>query len=171
MYSKHCGSCMQPKHSLGAYIGNNSPAWQFTSRCALPSTRKTCQSRPWKKEIETLNNFNFMILDFFVSLKFWTNCKAYLSSNFAEPSLSRTQENLAQLLRPGAFTIYISLSFVQLINLTVICYSFMMIFLTLVSSVRSSNSHPDLLLIQHPTFSDHTGPQHWTFTFWATTAI
>ena len=23
----------------------------------------------------------------------------------------------------------------------------------------------------HPTFSDHTGPQHWTFTFWATTAI
>ena len=43
-----------------------------------------------------------------------------------------------------------------------------------VSSVRSSNSHPDLLVIQqhhHPTFSDHTGPQHWTFTFWATTAI
>ena len=37
-----------------------------------------------------------------------------------------------------------------------------------VSSVRSSNSHPDLLLT-HPTFSDHTGPQHWTF--WATTAI
>ena len=36
-----------------------------------------------------------------------------------------------------------------------------------VSSVRSSNSHPDLLLIHHhpPTFSDHTGPQHWTFTF------
>merc|ERR1711952_12644 len=27
------------------------------------------------------------------------------------------------------------------------------------SSVRSSNSHPDLLLIHHPTFSDHTGPQ------------
>ena len=23
----------------------------------------------------------------------------------------------------------------------------------------------------HPTFSDHTGPQYWTFTFWATTAI
>ena len=22
-----------------------------------------------------------------------------------------------------------------------------------------------------PTFSDHTGPQHWTFTFWTTTAI
>ena len=42
----------------------------------------------------------------------------------------------------------------------------------IMSSVRSSNSHPDLLLIQqHPTFSDHTGPQHWTFTFWATTAI
>ena len=45
-----------------------------------------------------------------------------------------------------------------------------------VSSVRSSKSHPDLLLTQHqhhhhPTFSDHTGPQHWTFTFWATTAI
>ena len=36
----------------------------------------------------------------------------------------------------------------------------------IMSSVRSSNSHPDLLLIQqHPTFSDHTGPQHWTFTF------
>ena len=36
-----------------------------------------------------------------------------------------------------------------------------------VSSVRSSYSHPDLLLIHHhhPTFSDHTGPQHWTFTF------
>ena len=44
-----------------------------------------------------------------------------------------------------------------------------------VSSVRSSNSHPDLLLTQqqhhHPTFSNHTGPQHWTFTFWATTSI
>ena len=41
------------------------------------------------------------------------------------------------------------------------------------SSVRSSYSHPDLLVIHHhhPTFSDHTGPQHWTFTFWATTAI
>ena len=39
----------------------------------------------------------------------------------------------------------------------------------IVSSVRSSNSHPDLLVThqhqQHPTFSDHTGPQHWTFTF------
>ena len=34
----------------------------------------------------------------------------------------------------------------------------------LFSSVRSSNSHPDLL-VTHPTFSDHTGPQHWTFTF------
>ena len=38
-----------------------------------------------------------------------------------------------------------------------------------VSSVRSSNSHPDLLLTQHhhqhPTFSDHIGPQYWTFTF------
>merc|ERR1712081_35747 len=35
------------------------------------------------------------------------------------------------------------------------------------SSVRSSYSHPNLLLIHHhhPTFSDHTGPQHWTFTF------
>ena len=36
-----------------------------------------------------------------------------------------------------------------------------------VSSVRSSNSHTDLLLTQqhhHPTFSDHTGPQHWTST-------
>ena len=43
----------------------------------------------------------------------------------------------------------------------------------IISSVRSSNSHPDLLLVQqqHPTFSDHTGPQHWTYTFWATTAI
>ena len=40
--------------------------------------------------------------------------------------------------------------------------------LSFVSSVRSSNSHPDLLLTHqhhHPTFSDHTGPQHWTFTF------
>ena len=37
----------------------------------------------------------------------------------------------------------------------------------IISSVRSSYSHPDLLLTQHqhPTFSDHTGPQHWTFTF------
>ena len=37
-----------------------------------------------------------------------------------------------------------------------------------VSSVRSSYSHPDLILIHHPPtplFSDHTGPQHWTFTF------
>ena len=44
---------------------------------------------------------------------------------------------------------------------------------TIFSSVRSSYSHPDLLLThhQHPTFSDHIGPQQWTFTFWATTAI
>ena len=34
-----------------------------------------------------------------------------------------------------------------------------------ISSVRSSYSHPYQLLIHHPTFSDHTGPQHWTFTF------
>merc|ERR1711873_387278 len=44
----------------------------------------------------------------------------------------------------------------------------------IVSSVRSSYSHPDLLLTQqhhhHPTFSDHTDPQHWTFTFWHTLA-
>ena len=34
----------------------------------------------------------------------------------------------------------------------------------IVSSVRSSYSHPDLLVTQHPTtFSDHTIPQHWTF--------
>ena len=41
------------------------------------------------------------------------------------------------------------------------------------SSVRSSYSHPDLLVIHppQPTFSDHTGPQHWTFTFWANRAI
>ena len=39
------------------------------------------------------------------------------------------------------------------------------------SSVRSFNSHPNLLLITTPTFSDHSGPQHWTYTFWATTAI
>ena len=32
---------------------------------------------------------------------------------------------------------------------------------SIVSSVRSSNSHPDLLVIQqHPTFSDHTYPLH-----------
>ena len=33
-----------------------------------------------------------------------------------------------------------------------------------ISSVRSSNSHPDLLVTHHhpPTFSDHNGPQHWT---------
>ena len=36
--------------------------------------------------------------------------------------------------------------------------------LKVISSVRSSYSHPDLLVI-HPAFSDHTGPQHWTFTF------
>ena len=31
------------------------------------------------------------------------------------------------------------------------------------SSVRSSNSHPDLLLTQHPPlFQIHTSPQHWT---------
>ena len=38
-----------------------------------------------------------------------------------------------------------------------------------VSSVRSSNSHPDLLVINTttttPLFQIHTGPQHWTFTF------
>ena len=53
---------------------------------------------------------------------------------------------------------------------------FFFFYFPFVSSVRSSYSHPDLLLIHHPTtppptFSDHTGPQHWTFTFWATTAI
>ena len=43
---------------------------------------------------------------------------------------------------------------------------------SLVSSVRSSKSHPDLLLtLQHPFFQIHTGPQHWTFTFWTTIAI
>ena len=31
----------------------------------------------------------FMILDFFVNLYFWTNCKAYLSITFAEPALLR----------------------------------------------------------------------------------
>ena len=38
----------------------------------------------------------------------------------------------------------------------------------LISSVRSSYSHPDLLLITStttPLFQIHTGPQHWTFTF------
>ena len=44
-----------------------------------------------------------------------------------------------------------------------------------ISSVRSSNSHPDLLVTQqqqhHPLFQIHTGPQYCTFTFWATTAI
>ena len=40
--------------------------------------------------------------------------------------------------------------------------------LLFVSSVRSSYSHPDLLLITStttPLFQIHTGPQHWTFTF------
>ena len=42
-----------------------------------------------------------------------------------------------------------------------------------ISSAKSSYSHPDLLMIHHhpSTFSDHTSPQHWSFTFWATTAI
>ena len=49
---------------------------------------------------------------------------------------------------------------------------FLIFLFPFVSSVRSSYSHPDLLLITPPpTFSDHTGPQHWTFTFSATTAI
>ena len=41
------------------------------------------------------------------------------------------------------------------------------------SSVRSSNSHPYLLVIHHhhPLFQIHNGPQYWTYTFWATTAI
>ena len=36
-----------------------------------------------------------------------------------------------------------------------------------ISSVRSSYSHPDLLVThhQHPTFSYHTGPHDWTFLF------
>ena len=42
---------------------------------------------------------------------------------------------------------------------------------SVICSVRSSNSHSDLLLIHHPLFSDHNGPRYWTFTFWATTAI
>ena len=33
---------------------------------------------------------NFMILDFFVSLYFWTNCKTYLPSTFAGAALSRS---------------------------------------------------------------------------------
>ena len=42
-----------------------------------------------------------------------------------------------------------------------------------ISSVRSSYSHPDLLVIQHHPLFQITpgGPQHWTVTFWATTAI
>ena len=45
-------------------------------------------------------------------------------------------------------------------------------YIDIISSVRSSNSHPNLLLTHHhhPTFSYHTSPQHWTFTFWATRA-
>ena len=53
-------------------------------------------------------------------------------------------------------------------------FSSTMRFFPFISSVRSSNSHPDLLLITStttPLFQIHTGPQHWTFTFWATTAI
>ena len=48
-----------------------------------------------------------------------------------------------------------------------ISYEINILFGMFVSSVRSSYSHPDLLLTQqqHPTFTDHTGPQHWTFTF------
>ena len=52
---------------------------------------------------------------------------------------------------------------------------FIKIMIMIISSVRSSNSHPDLLVITTstttPLFQIHTGPQHWTFTFWATTAI
>ena len=49
--------------------------------------------------------------------------------------------------------------------------------LILFSSVRSSksNSHPAWPTTDPPpaapTFSDHTGPGYWTFTFWAITAI
>ena len=56
--------------------------------------------------------------------------------------------------------------FYHLINFIINTVLAIMAFI-IVSSVRSSNSHPDLILIHHhhPTFSDHTGPQHWTFTF------
>ena len=65
----------------------------------------------------------------------------------------------------------ISLS--EIAPLTIAIYSQLILIVEfIISSVRSSNSHPDLLLTHHhPTFLDHTGPQHWTFTFWATTAI
>merc|ERR1712012_36354 len=31
--------------------------------------------------------------------------------------------------------------------------------------LASRNSSPTVVAHHHPTFSDHTGPQHWTFTF------
>ena len=59
-----------------------------------------------------------------------------------------------------------SVLLVTILFVTIITIIFFLIIF--ISSVRSSNSHPDLLLTQHhhpPTFSDHTGPQHWTYTF------
>ena len=57
---------------------------------------------------------------------------------------------------------------VFIINMEILDDNLVLI-INIVSSVRSSYSHPNLLLIHHPTppptFSDHTGPQHWTFTF------
>ena len=56
------------------------------------------------------------------------------------------------------------------LNLFYIFDPLCLIFIIIISSVRSSNSHPDLLVITStttttPLFQIHTGPQHWTFTF------
>ena len=95
---------------------------------------------------------------------------AFLQGRVEHPSSARWQ-NLAHIMNMF-FCTFPSFVFV----LKCILYSLYNIlagFSYIISSVRSSNSHPDLLVIQqhHPLFQIHTVPQHWTFTFWATTAI
>ena len=128
----------------------SAPSRSFTTRCSLKSKewRLLQQGRTlelFQKEIFSLQNT--MILS---PCNMSWGCWSALVPN-VQTLTSRTA--LADL----CFLLWFNVLFIQ----------FLFVF---VSSVRSSNSHPDLL-VTHPHFFRPHSPQHWTFTIWATTAI
>ena len=106
------------------------------------------------------------------------HCEGYTSQSIWSPPEPESQFFLISFKRgKGGSYNYNPCSNFQLKNAlkknAIKCLKWRLWNISIVSSVRSSYSHPCLLLTQHqhPTFSDHTGPQHWTCAFWATTAI